>query len=291
MNFSKAELQILHDLAVTAAKRAGQHIQSKIDNHGGARTKEGGDTLASQLVTEVDHESQDIIIEWLADSIGQFDLGILTEESEDDSSRLEKEAFWCVDPLDGTLPFTGGVPGYSVSIALVSREGTPLIGVVYDPSENTTYHAFRGGGAHRDDRPIEAVTGSVGSPRLTWSMDRSMKQLPNFDSLRESIEALAHRLGLESVAIFDRAGAVLNACRVTRSAPAIYFKLPKPSPGGGSVWDYAATACLFEEWGQPSTDIHGASLDLNPRGSTFMNEKGVVYASDRQLGEAIYRLY
>lgn len=291
MTFTEDELHTLHDLAVDAATRAGLHIQSRIDNHSGARTKEGGDTLASQLVTEVDDESQNLILDCLADSIGQLDLGLLTEESEDNFSRLEKEAFWCIDPLDGTLPFTEAVPGYSVSIALVSREGTPLIGVVYDPAEDTTYHAYRGSGAYRNNGLIKTSASSMGAPHLTWCMDRSMKKISGFDTIRDAIGRLAVEQGLESVQTFDQAGAVLNACRVACSAPALYFKFPKTSRGGGSVWDFAATACLFEEWGQPPTDIYGDPLDLNPEGSTFMNERAVVYASDPKLREAIYRLH
>ena len=53
----------------------------------------------------------------------KYDFGILTEETPDNGSRLVKDYFWCVDPLDGTLPFTEGTPGYSVSIALVSKSG------------------------------------------------------------------------------------------------------------------------------------------------------------------------
>ena len=51
--------------------------------------------------------------------------------------RLELNYFWCIDPLDGTLPFIEGKVGYAVSIGLVSRDGTPLIGVVCDPYHQT----------------------------------------------------------------------------------------------------------------------------------------------------------
>ena len=148
MNLTDHDLEKLHDLAVAAAVRAGDLIQSRVGKHRETLTKEsGGNTLASQVVTEVDLESQQLILEMLAESREEFSLGLLTEESEDDSSRFDSEAFWCIDPLDGTLPFVEGAPGYSVAIALVSREGEPLVGVVRDPVEQVTYHAYQKGGA------------------------------------------------------------------------------------------------------------------------------------------------
>ena len=290
MNLYANDLKALHDLAVETAKEAGVHIQSRVHNHRGPQAKDSGDTPASQVVTEVDHESQDLILSRLTDSIVDYELGLLTEESEDNSSRLEKDAFWCIDPIDGTLPFTEGIPGYSVSIALVSREGKPLIGVIHDPVMKTTYHAFLGSEAMRDGKVI--LSGNeYSASHLTWTQDRSMKKSIGNARAREFLEELAYREGFDGLKILDHAGSVLNACWVSQNQPAVYFKFPKPTQGGGSVWDFAATACLFKEWGQPPTDIHGEPLNLNPVGSTFMNEKAVVYASSPELRKAIHEFY
>lgn len=70
-----------------------------------------------------------------------------------------------------------------------------------------------------------------------------------------------------------------------------YFKFPKSQQGGGSVWDYAATARLFEEAGGIVTDIHGGCLDLNRPDSHFMNHRGVIYSSCTFWAERVMRLY
>ncbi|MEZ4955040.1 MAG: inositol monophosphatase family protein [Saprospiraceae bacterium] len=44
--------------------------------------------------------------------------------------------------MDGTLAFINKHPGFSVSIALIANDGTPHIGVVYDPSTDTLYQAI-----------------------------------------------------------------------------------------------------------------------------------------------------
>lgn len=285
-----SDLGRLHALAVTAAERAGAFIRSQAGRPGEIRTKAAGDTAASQVVTEVDLESQRLILDTLRDSLNEHGLGLLTEESVDDSSRFEADRFWCVDPLDGTLPFVEGTPGYSVSIALVSRAGEPLIGVVHDPVTAETFHAQKGGGAFVNNRAISREGRATGEP-LVWIMDRSLKATPDFAVLRGKMEKVAAVMGCDGLRLVDHAGAALNGCWITRHAPAVYFKFPKPVKGGGSVWDFAATACLLAEWGVSPTDVFGLPLALNPAGSTFMNERGVVYASDPELLRAVEEIH
>ena len=79
----------------------------------------------------------------------------------------------------------------------------------------------------------------------------------------------------------------MNALWVLEQAPACYFKFPKPQAGGGSLWDYAATACIYAELGAWCSDFAGLDLDLNRADSTFMNHRGVLVASDRALGQAL----
>ena len=290
MKLTDADLTKLYDLAMTVATQAGAHIQAKVGQHRESNTKEAGNTLASQVVTEVDLESQAIILEILRDSIAEYQLGLLTEESEDDSSRLETDYFWCIDPLDGTLPFIEGTPGYSVSIALVSRKGEPVIGVIHDPVADETFHALKGRGAFKNrdliPSPVPADSGA-----LTWIMDRSMKSLEMAPAVFDAMEKLAAESGCSGLITIDQAGAALNGAWVTQYVPAVYFKFPKASKGGGSLWDFAASACLLNGWGQPATDIAGNPLDLNQAGSTFMNERGVIYASDTGLRNAVMELY
>ena len=83
----------------------------------------------------------------------------------------------------------------------------------------------------------------------------------------------------------------MNACWVLEHAPACYFKFPKQAEGGGSLWDYAATACILTEAGLHVSDIHGQKLDLNRGESTFMNHRGILYASDEKIADHIMKFY
>ena len=102
------DLQLLAESAVVAARTAGRIISRYSNQEIEVEHKDGGHTYASQVVTEVDRKAQDAILEILNPSCDEYDFALLTEESEDDHSRFQKDYFWCIDPLDGTLPFTKG---------------------------------------------------------------------------------------------------------------------------------------------------------------------------------------
>jgi fructose-1,6-bisphosphatase/inositol monophosphatase family enzyme len=223
----------------------------------------------------------------LGPSCEEYEIALLTEESEDDGSRFEKECFWCIDPMDGTLPFIRGEPGYSVSIALVARDGSPMIGVVFDPVQDVLWQATKGQGVRRNAEPW---TLDASSQELTFTYDRSFKDHSERDRVLRELEGYAYSIGLKKLASTQFGGAVINACHALESAPGCHFKFAKPQEGGGSLWDYAATACLYEEAVAVVGDVHGAPLDLNRPDSTFMNHRGAVYATDEDLARCIRRI-
>jgi fructose-1,6-bisphosphatase/inositol monophosphatase family enzyme len=279
MNFTE-----LTEKAVKAASNAGQLIRSYRDKDVNVMQKEGGSTLASQVVTEVDRKSQDAILQVLLPTCDELDIALLAEEDEDDRGRLESAYFWCIDPLDGTLPFINGQPGYSVSIGLVAKDGTPLIGVVYDPVHDVLYQATKGQGLRRNN---EWWLPTQDSQALTFTYDRSFAEDPNFNQVKDELEAYAHSLGLNEFNPIHYGGAVLNACHVLENGPGCHFKFPKSQDGGGSLWDYAATACLYEEGGAVVSDVFGNSLELNRPDSTYMNHRGALYATNKELAKRV----
>ena len=100
-------------------------------------------TRASDVVTEIDIQAQSIILERLKGTIDRYDLGLLAEEGESDDSRLQKHAFWTVDPLDGTQYFVEGRSGYATSIALVTKSGVRFWGWYMTRFRNGSTKRFR----------------------------------------------------------------------------------------------------------------------------------------------------
>lgn len=284
MKLTAVDLQGLADLAVVAATEAGRMIARSRPTYVD-RKDDGGASLASQVVTDIDRHSESLILAHLAPTLERYELGLLTEERHDDGGRLRGDHFWCIDPLDGTLPFIEGSPGYAVSIALVARDGTPVIGVVHDPVEATTLHAVSGVGAFRHGRPWSMPSTDRGAV-LSVFADRSFLVRHDGDALIESLNRVARGVGLGGIELHPPRGAVMNACGALANPPGCYLKFPVDR-GGGSLWDYAATACLFHAVGAVATDLAGDPLDLNRADSTFLNHRGVLFATDEELADRL----
>ena len=278
MKLTPCQLSDLLELAISSVEKAGELINKYIDKNVPVKSKVAGDSLASQVVTEVDLLVQKLILEFLEPSFIKYDLGLLTEELTDDCSRFNKDYFWCIDPLDGTLPFTEKRSGYSISVALVSSEGNAVLGVVYNPVTNDLYFATKGMGAYKNREPIIIAD----NENVTLICDRSFV---NHEKYQSTVIKLKKETG-KAVTVINHGGAVMNALWILEYAPAIYVKYPKLQKGGGSIWDYAATNCIFKELGLISTDFKGFALRLNDI-NTFMNVNGIIYSDNQELVKII----
>jgi 3'(2'), 5'-bisphosphate nucleotidase/myo-inositol-1(or 4)-monophosphatase len=290
VNPSVDQLQKLTQLAITATRAAGDiinhHRHDKVQVH----HKDRGTSAASQVVTEVDHKAQAAILEILEPSCANYDLALLTEESPDNGQRLNKAAFWSIDPMDGTLAFINNTPGFSVSIALVAQNGDPLIGVVYDPVTENLFHAIQNKGAFKNGNALVIPPLDHRKP-LILQTDFSFQEHPWFDPTLAGLKEIAQKLELNGADIQYAAGGVLTACKILEAPNTCYFKYPRTDNSGGSLWDYAATACLFHEAEAVATDIYGQPMDLNRADSTFMNHRGLLYAARRTLAEEFMLLH
>lgn len=154
--------------AVVAARQAGkvmrrnQNLSDKAVNQ------------ASQhdIKLELDVKCQELIEKTLKKHFPQ--ASILGEEGVSGDPAAEYR--WVVDPIDGTVNFTYGIPHACVSIALQIRASRPaakrrkrsaaadtgveefrtLVGVVYDPFSDELWTAIAGGPARLNGRVIRA---------------------------------------------------------------------------------------------------------------------------------------
>ncbi len=269
-------LEHLSNIAIEAAKAAGNLILSYLNEELEVEHKEGIKNIASQVVTKVDKEAEDLILSYLLPTCEEFDLGVLTEETEEDGSRFEKDYFWCIDPIDGTLNFINNEPGFSVSIALVARDGTPCIGVIFDPMTKTLYTAAKGSSVFKNG---ERWNPEPNNDFLTYVTDKKLKDTPRLPEMMDLIHKIVEDLNLNGFKELSGGASVMNGIRVLENGPACMIKFPKKEVGGGSIWDFASTACIFQELGLRATNFEGGKLDLNRKGSTFMHHEGVFYSS------------
>src|SRR5215208_7566996 len=136
------------NVAVKAARAAGAIINRAALDVESVRISQ---KQVNDFVTEVDHASEQVIIETLLTAYPHH--AIWAEESGKVHGTQSSDSVWIIDPLDGTTNFIHGFPVYCISIALAVR-GKVEQAVIYDPTRNDLFTATRGRGAYMNERRI-----------------------------------------------------------------------------------------------------------------------------------------
>jgi myo-inositol-1(or 4)-monophosphatase len=132
-------------LAQTVAKLAGSHLMNRPSSF--TFTEKSS---AVDFATQMDQQAEELIVKQILTA--RPDEGIIGEEG---AAKISKSGItWVIDPLDGTVNYLYGLPGWNVSIAAKDSEGV-LAGVVYAPSINGFWSAVRGGDATYNGEKIK----------------------------------------------------------------------------------------------------------------------------------------
>lgn len=111
-------------------------------------------------VTVTDQEVNALIIARLKAAFPTH--AVMAEEGSDMSG--DRAYTWVCDPIDGTIPFSHGIPTFVNSIAL-TKDGVPIVAAVYDPMLDRMFTAAKGGGAWLNGNPLHVS--SLGLIRAT----------------------------------------------------------------------------------------------------------------------------
>ena len=223
------------EFAVRLARRAGTLILESYGRVGRVRHKSRRD-----VVTDVDYRSEALIDRAIRRTYP--DDGILAEESGADRAGGTDGArrWWAIDPLDGTVNYANGIPYFCVSIALVD-DGTPVVGVVFDPLRGDLYTALVGGPA-----------------RLNGNVAHASSK----DALADLVASLAI-IGPGGLA---RERRIAPAIRIHRRMGSAALSLASVGAGrfdafiqngGLSRWDVAAAGLIAERGGATVTNLVG----------------------------------
>ncbi|MDB5664468.1 3'(2'),5'-bisphosphate nucleotidase CysQ [Cypionkella sp.] len=196
-------------------------------------------------VTEADLACNDLIQGILRRA--RPDYGWLSEETPDDTARLDTEHQFIIDPIDGTRAFIAGEKHFSHSLA-VARNGEITAAVVYLPALDKLYPATNTGPALRDGAPIQCSQKSLsdGTNILTsrHSLDPEHWTTPP-DFQRSFRASLAYRLCLVADGSFDGMITFMDAWE----------------------WDVAAGSLIAARAGAAVSDKHGQALRFNAPGA------------------------
>ena len=220
------------NVAVKAARAAGAIINRAALDVESVRISQ---KLVNDFVTDVDHASEEIIIETLLSAYPGH--GIWAEESGQQHGAKDSEFVWIIDPLDGTTNFIHGLPVYCVSIALAVK-GKVEQAVIYDPSRNDLFTATKGRGAYLNDRRLR-VSKRVRMQECLISTGFPFRPTDDFNTyLRMMGDVMQRTAGLR------RPGAAaLDLAYVAAGYTDGFFEL------GLKPWDVAAGSLLVTEAG------------------------------------------
>ena len=212
------------------------------------------------LVCDVDLEVDTFLRERLA-AIDP-EAGWLSEETLDDSDRIERRRLWVVDPIDGTRDYLRNRPGWCVSVALV-EDRVPVLGLLAAPARGELWTAARGRGSARNGVPLRV------SPRAELAGARvPADQLPRVDR--------------DLAAVAKPNSIALRIAMVAAGEADLVATLR-----WGHEWDIAAAALIAEEAGATVSGALGQPLAFNTAsGEAF----GVLVATPGIHSAAVERL-
>lgn len=251
--------------ALTAARAAGQVMRQNLREN-----KVVNSSTQHDIKLELDVRCQKLVEKHLGK--GPCDRTVLGEEGI--TGDPEAETRWVVDPIDGTVNFTYGIPHACVSIALQRRCPVPssraeqsresiyadgyqtLLGVVYDPFCDEVFSALAGKRAQLNGRPIhvserrrlaECIV-SLGFAKDGVSLN---KMLPTFNRLIRRVRKI-RMMGAAALGIAYVAAGRMDA----------YFE------HGLRLWDIAAGGLLVESaggdfWREPAGGLYKYRIVAN----------------------------
>jgi myo-inositol-1(or 4)-monophosphatase len=187
------------------------------------------------VVSALDLIAEDRVTRFLAEVFPGD--SVLSEESA--SSIDYAPRIWVLDPLDGTVNLTRGIPFVAISLALLV-DGTPVAGFVYDVFHDEMFKSFEGMGATCNDEAIRVATDDVATIALTTGVVRKLAaRSPQQLGTLLTDHGRLRGLGAQSLQL-----AYVAAGRLTASV-SLETKL----------WDNAAGALLVKEAGGTYCDL------------------------------------
>jgi myo-inositol-1(or 4)-monophosphatase len=228
---------MLKTTLLEAVQSAADELRRFIDLDFKISNKEG----VNNLVTEVDHASEKIIIDIIKKNFP--DHYILTEESGE--IFQDSQYKWIIDPIDGTVNFAHRIPICCISIG-VEHNGKMVLGAVYNPFMNELFFAERGSGATLNERPVSvSKKENVLNACLVTGFPYTYLDMPN-----GPLEVF-NRLIRKGVPVRRLGSAAIDLCWVACGRFDGFYEHKL------NAWDSAAGFLIVEEAGGKVTDLKG----------------------------------
>jgi fructose-1,6-bisphosphatase/inositol monophosphatase family enzyme len=188
------------------------------------------------------------------------DYGVIGEEKSYETTRKH---LWVVDPIDGTIPYSLGIPTSTFCLALV-ESGVVQLSVVYDPFQKRLYSAVRGQGAFLNGTPIKAS-------KKTDFVHSYVIANETYVSGKKDLRPVSHALRSKGAKLLYISSFTYMTILVATGEVMVAFM------AGGSPWDAAAVSLIAQEAGGKATDLNGKPRKYNEWGDGLLITNGVVH--------------
>lgn len=231
----------MEDFIQDIARRAGELTLQYFNKAEVQYTK----SHALDVVTQADLASNKLIVGAIAEKFPND--GIISEESGE--SNTAADSIWIIDPLDGTLNFSKGIPMYMVMIAHATK-GQVDLGAMYDPVHKELYYAKKGEGAFMNGKKVSCST-APSVEEAVVVINSGMKQ-EHVDTLSK----LLTTVGKSKMHVAAYYGIAVSAAHVSSGKRDVFMGK------GAQIWDYAAPSVILSEAGCRVTNIQGGPWTL-----------------------------
>ncbi len=181
--------------------------------------------------------------------------GVYGEEA---SFGKDKDRLWVCDPIDGTMPYTLGIPMAAFSLALVI-DGEPILGVAFDPFLDKLFEAELNKGTKLNGEKInvndEPAKKSVMS--FCWF----------YHSKSKIVNLVSQWFTKKEVSYAKSLSIVYDALLVANGKIDALISL------GNRPVDYAAVKIIIEEAGGKTSDLDGKAQKYNQELNGFVCAK------------------
>jgi len=249
--------------AVEVAKKAGAEIKAAFYDGTNQRSAEW--KAVADLVTDVDRRVESEVFSSLREKYPTH--AFIGEESAHTTEVVDpKVPTWCVDPIDGTTNFVHGYPQCCISIALFV-DGTPAVGVIFNPVLDELFTAIRGKGAYLNGTRKLHVSSSKGLKEAVISTNvGTMRDERGAAFITDNINRLLHK---KVLSMRMTGSSAMSLASVACGRLCAFYEW------GIHIWDFAAGALLVTEAGGIVRDPSGKELDYS-HGCVLGGTPGVV---------------
>lgn len=232
-------------------------------------------------VTAADHEAEEVLIAGLHRVAPGVPV-VAEEEVAAGRTPATENAFFLVDPLDGTRAFINRSPEFTINIGLV--EGCqPVFGIIYAPALDLLFATLG---------PQEAVEARIspaadGVRLADVTLMRLATRAPDpagliaFASRSHAAQSTDEFLQQLPIAEKRKASSSLKFCLIARGEADLYARL-----GQTSEWDTAAGQAILTAAGGSVTTLDGRPLIYGKRDAGYANPHFVAWARGPLLGDA-----